>query len=128
MLTINIATIAAIIAAITAIIAPTVTAVINQAGANRLRKSELFWNEKVKAYYEFISASCEFPDIKKDASRLEAAAYCASLFSTLETSNKLYKLSKELVSYAKSGDLGDVSNINAEALHAMREEIQKYQK
>lgn len=29
---------------------------------------------------------------------------------------------------APGGDLGDVSNINAKALHAMREEIQKYQK
>lgn len=125
---VNIATIAAIIATVTAIIAPTITALINQIGAYRLRKLELFWDEKIKVYDEFLSASCEFMYSKKDIPRIEAACNRVLLFSSGITVEKINALTASLMEFAGSGKMGNIPKENAEALTALRSEIQKYRK
>lgn len=121
-----IAMIAAIVAIITATIAPSVTAFINRRGAYKLKKLELFWDEKIKAYNEFLSAACEFPAFTKDPLRLESAANRAILFSSADTIEKINTLTLSLLDHAQSGESGNMPQANVEALAALRGEIQKY--
>lgn len=123
----NIATIAAIIAAVTAIIAPTITAIINQSGIRRLKREELFWSEKVKAYSEFLSETCKFQH-GMDLTLLESTTYRASLFSSNDTAKKIENLTRSIARATKNGDIGDVPEKNAEALTAMQKEIQEYRR
>ena len=110
--------IVALIAAISAILAPVITALIQQRSAYHLSAAEWFFKERIAAYKELLSASdqCLKNPCADNIEALQRASNAALLFSTVDTQVAISKFGQ----LALSSDLRMSSNEQLKALSAAR--------
>lgn len=130
------------ITAVSAILAPVATALINQIGSFHLTKSKLLFSSKFDAYKDFIACAATFPNNSSDNEILELNKYALSamLLSGEKTHEALAAYSALLISHAsdisnnndmteiaanakKKAILGMLANAQKEAIEAMRKEL-----
>lgn len=119
--------IVAMIAAISAIVAPVLTEVISRYNERKLKQLELFFTEKAKAYSNFIEVTSQLPGIcgYEDLRRLSLAMNQAILYSSNDTAQKLALY----VKFLKDNDTSDAASVAyADAMSAPKHELQEYQK
>lgn len=119
-------TIAAIVAIIAAVVSPVLVALINQIGANMLKKKELFFDEKAKAYKNYIAITSTYKMSQQqsiDMLELHKANNIACLYSSKDTQAKLSLYSNLLINEPYNHK--DIGQANYEAIFAMQKELKK---
>lgn len=127
-----IALVVGVTAIVGSVIAPIITAYINNSGAAERQAAELFFREKTAAYYGFLQAASDFLGYPDDATRIKLmyTIFRAMLFSADNTSKALAILSS-LLNHADTPEqirllpYGEAFN---DAVLAMREELEIFQK
>ena len=123
----SITVVASIIAAIAAIIAPSVTAYINNRYQYRIKTIDLFFNAKLEAYQRFIktasyTASNPSVEIQK---ALDDSMSCALLLSSRPTQVLLLKYTQALIHASDANQIGD---LQAEAILSMQKDLYEFKK
>lgn len=120
-----------LITALAAIIAPVITAIINNRANRKIKVLELFYQRKTDAYLEFMKAASAVLVNGRPAQELLAqiqeAGSVALLFSSKETQSKISKYCAMLLKsdYSPSG-LAALSQSYHDAIISMQEEINEY--
>ena len=110
--------IVALIAAISAILAPVITALIQQRSAYRLAAAEWFFKERASSYKELLSAAdqCLKNPCTDNIQVLRRASDAALLFSTIDTQAAISAFGQLIL----SSDLRTSSSQQLKALSAAR--------
>ena len=119
----SVTTVAALIAACAAIIAPIKTASIEAKTQVKLKELDLYQAEKSKAYKQLTEALGAYRQdpTPYDGNKLYEAISLASIYSSDETAEKLLHLAGSLLASNQSNS----TNLYIEAMSAMRGELAK---
>lgn len=116
----SVTTLAALITASAAIIAPIRTASIQAETEIKLKELDLFQAEKAKAYKQLTEAlgACRNSPSSEDADRLYEAISLASIYSSEDTAHKLVCLAGYLLNPERPNSM-----LYSETMAAMRDEL-----
>lgn len=116
-----------LITLLTAIISPIITQIIAQHGAYKLKTLELFAEEKINVYTNFISASGNYFADQSDehAFELATALNQAVLFSSDKTENYLRAYYHYLLNF-NLNNMDKFMEIQDKVISSMKEEINYY--
>ena len=116
--------IACSITAISAIIAPAVSAYIQVRYQYKIKTIDLFFNAKLKAYHDFMEATIDLPSsdsqVLKNFDHMSAAAL---LLSTPETQAAIALYGQALIENVPSEIIG---NVQANAILAMQKDLNEF--
>lgn len=121
--------IVALIAAISAILAPVITALIQQRGAYRLAAAEWFFKERAASYKELLSAADKcLKDLCTDNIQiLQRASDAALLFSSIDTQTAISSFGQLVLSSnlktASSEQMKALSTARLGMMLAMQKEL-----
>lgn len=122
---------ASIITAFASIIAPVLTAIINNRSAYRLQSTELFFKAKSEAYKSFLSYAANFPPSPSpdEMQKLQEYHSQAMLFSSTHTQSCISEYAQCLLrpEHTKSW-VEKVSRLYKKAVLAMQDDLMKQPK
>lgn len=120
-----IALVVGLVAIISAVIAPYITARVNRAGSFERQSMELFFHEKTAAYSDLLQITSSFPQYPTDEVRyrLLYAVSRAQLFSSEKTGSKLAQFAFILNDPITPNVLNEYALAYEAAFSAMREEL-----
>lgn len=105
---------------------------INQRGAKKVKQTELFFHEKVTAYYDFLSASDRYLDSAEELITFSELSTKALLFSSERTQNLIGQYGEAINNTLRLNNSGDtrainwatnVGKIKAQLIKAMQKEL-----
>ena len=121
----NITTLAAIVAIIASVVSPVFVALINQIGANCLKRKELFFEQKAIAYKNYITVASEYAALEsiKDQLKLHKATNLACMFSSKDTQGKLALYSHLLMFDPLNSQ--EIALANSEVILAVQKDLKR---
>lgn len=123
--------IASLVTAIAAIVAPTITTLINRVADVRLKKLEVFQNSKRKAYNDFAESFSLLHHLtviegEEPIRKILAATYQAMVYSKPQTRSLLKEFSKSIEKgYWNSDEFEALHNQFFSCVDAMKAELHK---
>lgn len=123
----SITVIAALITAIAAIIAPSVTAYINNRYQYKIKTIDLFFNAKLEAYQRFIKAAsyaASNPSMEVQKALDDSMSY-ALLLSSRPTQVLLLKYTQALI---HSSDANRIGDLQAKTILSMQKDLYEFRK
>lgn len=125
-------TIAALIAAFAAIIAPVITSYMAHTSARKLKSLELFYASKTDAYSKFLSAAALTVPKSFDPDDMPAlieASAIAKLYSSKETNELITEYCRALVLADPGSDnYVNLGYLSADVVTAMQKELDEFKK
>lgn len=117
---------AALIAIGASVISPMLTAKYTQQGAYKLKSTELFFDQKVEAYKNFLDIAITYADDPYKPNLTNALAH-ASMFSNRDTQLILADYAALVIqSTTQKISLYDLGNAQYKAMSAMKTELEEY--
>ncbi|MBQ9269717.1 MAG: hypothetical protein IJ206_09405 [Oscillospiraceae bacterium] len=125
----DVTVIIALIAAISAIIAPVVTALINHRSAYRVKTTELYFVARADSFRRLLGVASHYPvrPSADDMQALQDASAGAMLFSSPDTQEKIaLYVSKLMGNDYSSASISALSDAHKAAILAMQSDLRKY--
>lgn len=129
----NATLIASIITALAAIVAPIITTLITQRGSYKTKSAEMFFQQKVTAYSNFLTIASEYSEplskpSKEKTQKLQAASTRAILFASPDTQEKIGRYGQLLTENSFSpADIQALALAHTAMILAMQKELKKYE-
>ena len=126
----SVALVAAVIAIVAATVSPIISVTLTNRGGKQLRKSEAIFQEKILAFSNFLKISDEFSDLNdlEQVTAFSKAFSMALLFSSKETTQLLEEY-KELATqdaYPHNPIFKNASKIKTELIVSMRKDLNNW--
>lgn len=131
----SVALVAAVIAIVAATVSPIISVTLTNRGGKQLRKSEAIFQEKILAFSNFLKISDEFSDLNdlEQVTAFSKAFSMALIFSSKETTQLLEEYKEACIqalatqdAYPNSPIFKNASKIKTELIVSMRKDLNNW--